>query len=95
MNDKPSVRSKILEKLSESSLTRKQLIESISASISAIDHRLRELQREGLISYQILDARKNRPIGMGAFALEPNPKVRLYSLVDQKQKSFSDFSKSD
>lgn len=95
MNNKPSVRSTILEKLSESSLTRKQLIESLSASISAIDHRLRELQKDGLISYQILDARKNRPIGMGAFALESNPKVRLYSLVDQKQKSFSDFSKSD
>lgn len=87
----------ILANSPNSPKNRKQLCEILLCSASMVDKLLLKSVKEGLINFQIIDTRKHRASGMKQYVLEPNPRIRHYSLTDlgkQKIKSHSELSKT-
>lgn len=76
----------VFDNLRESPKTRSQVVDSLkSYSSSAVGDAITKLQRYGLVKYEVIDTRRYRKSGSEYFVMEPNPKIRVYSVVAQKE----------
>lgn len=76
----------VLDNLQQSPKTKSQVVDSLrSYSSSAVGDAITKLQRYGLVKYEVIDTRRHRRSGSEYFVMEPNPKIRVYSVVAQKE----------
>jgi hypothetical protein len=76
---------KVLESLAQSPKSRKDLLESGIACESSLDKSLKRLRERNRIKFEVIDTRTHRRSGMNNFICESNPKIRIYSLVQQER----------
>lgn len=75
----------VLDNLRESPKTRSQVVDSLKRySSSAVGDAITKLQKYGLVKFEVIDTRRYRRSGSEYFVMEPNPKIRVYSVIQKE-----------